>query len=598
MDRRGVFHAGIVAFIVGLCLAGGVRGDTFDVAWTFGNSDFFSYTLDGFSPADAGLGNLGAANPTLTLEPGKRYQVTVMSFTAHPLEIIAKGADSSQDIVLLSMGSDTGSFESDGLVQWSDDGKGTVQFTLTGPLYSAMSSPGHNPGYRCKVHVSTMRGDFAITGLPIAERIAKGSARIELQTVASGLAAPIDLKPSPDQTGRLFITDQAGKVYVIDQGRLLDQPFLDVTARLVQPLGIIGSHDQNDYDERGLLGLAIHPGFADPQSPGFGKVYTYTSEPVTRPADFKINSPSKADHQNVIAEWTVDPLDPNWIDPGTRREVLRIDHPYFNHNGGVLAFGPDGYLYMGVGDGGNKNDVGDGHGAIGNGQNVHTIQGSICRIDPLAPSAAPATANLVSTNKRYRVPVDNPFVGLDGLHEIFAYGFRNPFRFSFEQATGLLIVADVGQDHVEEIDLVVKGGNYGWNLKEGTFRFNPVDGSDSTDLTGLPIGLIDPVAEYDHDDGSAVIGGFLYRGSALPDLAGKYVFGDFSLGFAQPAGRLFYADLAKGQIQELLIGNPERSLGLYLKGFGQDRDGEIYVLGSSFLGPAGTGGVVLKIVRP
>ncbi|OHB62145.1 MAG: hypothetical protein A2167_00240 [Planctomycetes bacterium RBG_13_46_10] len=442
-----------------------------------------------------------------------------------------------------------------------------------------------------------MRGNFAVEGLPIAERIEKGAVSIELETVASGFAAPVDLQISPDGTGRLFVIDQAGKIYLIVNGVLQPALFLDLTNRLVSPLGIIGSHDENDYDERGFLGLAFHPDFANPASPGNQKIYTYTSEPITSPADFTTDpAPASINHQSVIAEWTVAVSDANLIDPNSRREILRIDQPQFNHNGGMLAFGPDGYLYISLGDGGAANDSGDGHGPAGNGQNINTIHGSIVRIDPLDPLTTPDSNDLVAANGKYRIPVDNPFVGLDGIDEIFAHGFRNPFRFSFDSVTGKLIVADVGQNNVEEINIVEREGNYGWNLKEGTFRFDPATGQVSGNLAGLPAELTDPAAEYDHDDGIAVVGGYIYNGTAIPELAGKYVFGDFSRSFAAPAGRLFYADLETGLIQEFIIGADNHELGLYVKGFGVDADGEIYVLASSTLGPYGTGGVVLKIV--
>jgi hypothetical protein len=159
-----------------------------------------------------------------------------------------------------------------------------------------------------------------------------------------------------------------------------------------------------------------------------------------------------------------------------------------------------------------------------------------------------------------------------------------------------LIVGDVGQNKIEEIDIVHAGGNYGWNLKEGTFPFDPATGTVNNDLSGLPAGLIDPVAQYDHDEGISITSGFVYRGSAIPELTGKYVFGDFSSGFFLADGRLLYANLATGLIQEFIIGADDRNLGLYVKAFGQDADGELYLLAGTNLGPFGTGGTVLKIV--
>ena len=580
-----------------------VEAASHDVAWTFGNVSSSSYRLDAFEPDDAGLGaSLGSEDPTLTVQIGKRYQVTVTNYLPHPFEVLAKGASAGADTVLLSMGSRTGPFESDPDVAWVDDGSGTVTFTLTPGLHEAMIDSGHVPGYRCKAHVFTMRGDFDVLAVPlddpIPEPIAKGTISIELETIASGLTAPVYLTHVGDGTDRLFVVDQPGKIWVIKNGQLLSTPFLDVTDRVHMP-GFFGTLDVNDFDERGLLGLAFHPGFADPQSPGYQKIYTYTSELNVFPADFTTESLPAGevfDHQSVITEWAVDMVNPNIIDPGTRREIMRIDQPQFNHDGGMVDFGRDGYLYISLGDGGAADDVADGHGATGNGQNKNTVHGSILRINPLDPMVTTDSLDAVSTNGSYRVPADNPFVGVDGVDEIYAYGFRNPWRFSFHPDTGDLIVGDVGQNMIEEIDVVHAGGNYGWNLKEGTFRFDPAEGTVSDDLTGLPPGLIDPVAEYDHDDGITVIGGFVYRGSAIPELWGKYVFGDFSSGFFLADGRLLYADLGTGLNREFTIGIDDRDLGLYVKAFGQDADGELYLLAGNNLGPFGTGGMVLKIV--
>jgi hypothetical protein len=414
------------------------------------------------------------------------------------------------------------------------------------------------------------------------------------------LVAPVYLTHAGDGTDRLFVVDQPGTIRIIQEGQLLKTPFLDVADRVHMP-GFFGTLDESDFDERGLLGLAFHPGFGDPQSPGYQKIYTYTSEMNVLPADFT-TEPLPAgvdfDHQSVITEWTVDSVNPNMIDPGTRREIMRIDQPQFNHDGGMVDFGRDGYLYISLGDGGAADDVADGHGATGNGQNVNTVHGSILRIDPLDPTTTVDNLDAVSANGLYRVPADNPFVGTDGVDEIYAYGFRNPWRFSFHPDTGDLIVGDVGQNNIEEVDIVHAGGNYGWNLKEGTFRFDPPDGTVNDDLSGLPRDLIDPVAQYDHDEGITVIGGFIYRGSAIPELWGKYVFGDFSSGFFLADGRLLYADLGTGLIQEFTLGVDDRNLGLYVKAFGQDAAGELYLLAGTNLGPFGAGGTVLKIVDP
>jgi len=588
---RKTFH---IALLVVAFSAVATSAQPADVAWTFGSVNSSSYRLDAFEPADVNLGTLGSENPTLPLELGKRYQVKVTDFGLHPFEIIAKNASPGQDKVLLSM-MIQGPFESDAGVNWEDDGQGTVRFTLTTPLYQAMVEGGRTPGYRCAVHLFEMRGDFTVSGLPIAERIAPSNTAVNLEFVALGLTAPVALVTDPVGTDRLYIVDQAGWVRVIDQGRLQDEPFLDVRNLLVQPLGFLGSFDVNDFDERGFLGLAFHPDFTDPARPGYQRLYTYTSEPVAGPADFTLDLPpdTTMNHQSVVREWQLDPAT-GLVNPNSARVVFRIDQPQFNHNAGHVAFGPDGYLYIAFGDGGGANDTSPGHGTTGNGQNTNTIHGSIVRIDPLDPAQTPASLDPASANGAYRVPLDNPFVGVDGVDEIYAYGLRNPYRFSFDMHNGALIVADVGQRLVEEINIVNKGGNYGWNLKEGSFKFDPA----GIEL-GLPLddpALTDPVAQYDHDDGISVIGGYTYYGSEVPELWGRYVCGDFSRAFRTPDGRLFVADLFTGQIEELLVGAAGSPPGLFVKGIGQDRDGEVYVLASTALGPYGNTGVVLKIV--
>src|SRR5438270_1064843 len=431
---------------------------------------------------------------------------------------------------------------------------------------------------------------------PLLPRIGKGPVRVELQTVITGITSPIQFISANDGTSRLFLVEQTGKIKIFNNGSLNPTPFLDLSSRLVALSA--------NYDERGFLSMAFHPGFATPASPGYRKIYTYTSEPVSSAADFTVPLPVGVtfNHQSVIAEWQVSAGNPDVIDPATRREVMRIDEPQANHNGCTLAFRPsDKYLYISLGDGGAANDAGAGHNTTtGNGQDLTTVLGKILRIDPLDPAlTAQSSSDPMSANKKYRVPLSNPFVATtqpaNRVAEIYALGLRNPFRFSFDAPTDKLVVADVGQDHVEEIDLVEAAKNYGWNRKEGTFLFNSTNGNVSFDPSPDPA-LTNPLAEYSHDDGIAVLGGFVYRGSALPALSGKYVFGDL-VAPGSSTGRLFYLDdLNSSAIRELRIGNEERSLGLLLKGFGQDANSELYVLADTNIGPTGTTGRVLKIV--
>ncbi|HEY2714390.1 MAG TPA: PQQ-dependent sugar dehydrogenase [Chthoniobacterales bacterium] len=423
------------------------------------------------------------------------------------------------------------------------------------------------------------RPETASSPAPLLPLIQKGPVRVQLQEIAHGLNAPNDLTSVGD--GRLFVNQQNGLVALIKNGTLVTTPFLDVSGRLVSSTG-----------ERGLLGLAFHPGYNDPSSPGYRKFYTYTSEPVSGPADFTVPKTGAFDHQSVIAEWQASATNPDVADSATRREVLRIDEPQSNHNAGKLAFAPgESYLYISLGDGGAGSDVGDGHNpATGNGQDLTTVLGKILRIDPLDPGLTSSSPDPVSANGKYRVPAGNPFINNStAVHEIYAYGLRNPFRFSFDAPSGRLIAGDVGQSNVEEVDIIQAGKNYGWHLKEGTFLFDPSDASVTPDPSPDP-SLVDPVAQYSHSDGSAIIGGFIEHGPGVPALSGIYVFGDYF--GSSGTGRLFYSDFSDGLIQELRIGEPEQPLGIFLKGFGRDDNGDIYALGDG----TPDGGVVLKLV--
>lgn len=408
---------------------------------------------------------------------------------------------------------------------------------------------------------------------PIVPRIAMSDTTIELQVVVDGLAAPLGMAVPDDNSGRIFVYDQIGLIHVLTNGTRVGTPALDVGPRMV-PI-------RANYDERGLLGLALHPNFA--QNP---LVYTYTSEPNGPMADFMIHGAAANDHQSVVAEWRLDPGNTNRVDPASRREILRIDQPQFNHNGGVMHFGRDGYLYIALGDGGDADDQGSGHSPGGNAQDTNNVLGKILRID---------VNGRTSPNGQYSIPTDNPFFGKGGVEEIYALGFRNPFGWSFDMRTGEMWVGDVGQNDIEELDLVFAGGNYGWPAKEGSFYFDQ-NGAGNGFVTTMPVlsippNVVDPIAQYDHDDGKSIIGGYVYYGSALPNLLGRYIGGE--LGLPGP-GRLFYLD--RTEFKEFRIGLDNRGLGMFLKGFGQDAAGEVYVFASTNIGPSGATGKMFKIV--
>jgi glucose/arabinose dehydrogenase len=416
---------------------------------------------------------------------------------------------------------------------------------------------------------------------PLPTPIATGDIMVRLEPVAAGLTAPNWGISAPGDTRRLFVVDQNGLLWAIDTITGARTIFADLSSLLVR-LGIRGP---GSYDERGFLGVAFHPDYATN-----GLLYTYTSEPAKPNPDFTtLPGDVTPDHENVVREWRVrNPRDPHSIvDAGSSRMLFRSHHPAFNHNAGALSFGPDKMLYIATGDGGNADDEGPGHALEGNAQRLDNILGKILRINPLLRT---------SRNGQYGIPTDNPFVTRAGaLGEIYAYGFRNPFRFSFDSVTGSLYVADVGQNKIEEVNIVEKGRDYGWRLKEGTFLFSPngdAPGFVYRNSPGQPAGLRDPVAQYDHDEGIAVVGGFVYHGTAIPALRGRYVFGDFAKTFTSN-GRVFYLT-EDNQIAELRL-QGMADPGIKIDGFGQDANGELYVLGNTTGTPSGTTGVVLRL---
>ncbi len=448
---------------------------------------------------------------------------------------------------------------------------------------------------------------------PFLPSIPKGDVAITLDPLATGMAAPLYGISPPGDTSRMFVLEQAGQVKILEGNTLLPTPALDISSRLV-------GNFANANEERGLLGIAFSPGFNDPTSTGYKTVYTYSSEALpagTSPTYVAPNNATQT-YKNVIAEWKMSATDPNVIDPNSRREIISFGKNASNHNGGTITFGPDGYLYLALGDGGNANDVGPSHiEPGGNAQNMTTPLGKMIRIDPTNPILKPASIDPVSSNGQYRIPADNPFTS-GVVPEIYALGLRNPYRFSFDTGgTHDLIEGDVGQNTIEEINRIAKGGNYGWAVKEGTFLFNRLSDPNATppivagtvgaNSPGSPAGLIDPIhgpggyLEYDHSDGISITGGFVYRGSGIPQLFGKYVFGDLAIrtvaGQGRIDGRLFYGDLEEGTIHEFLLPQfPDGILSNFdtVHGFGEDANGELYALVTH--SPAnGTGGTLYKI---
>ncbi|WP_316967024.1 PQQ-dependent sugar dehydrogenase [Candidatus Methanocrinis natronophilus] len=445
-----------------------------------------------------------------------------------------------------------------------------------GEFYLTLSEPGTFL-YHCIPHPQ-MRGEIVVTAAEMSNHPSGERPRVKVELVAEGFTAPMGLITARDGTGRMFYVDQIGLVKIVYlNGTVLDEPFIDLTDRMIEL--------RTGFDERGLLGLAFHPEFSEN-----GRVFVFYTGPL-RP-----EAPDGWDSTNRLSEFSISSDDPNRVDMDSERVILYIDKPQFNHNGGTIEFGPDGYLYVPLGDGGGANDVGIGHPPDGNGQNTTTLHGKILRID----------VEVTSDDAAYGIPADNPFVDDDEiLSEIYALGFRNPWRIAFDTGgEGALLVSDVGQDLWEEVNLVVKGGNYGWNIREGTHCFDPADPLNppplcpEVDARGEM--LIDPVIEYGHHLGTAVVGGYIYRGQALPEMEGRYIFADWSNSFSTGNGTLLVATPSSEGLwawEEVEIADsPSGRLDLFIRSFGIDDEGEIYVLTSSRLGPVDRTGAIFKIV--
>jgi hypothetical protein len=349
-----------------------------------------------------------------------------------------------------------------------------------------------------------------------------------LQLIASGLSLPLYLTAPPGDGSRLFIVEQTGAIRIVKDGTLLPTAFLDVSAQVLAS------------GEQGLLGLAFYPDYA--ATGRFVVHYTDTAG-NTRLSSFRVSS------------------DPDVADVTSEQVILTADQPFSNHKGGQVTFGPDGFLYLGLGDGGSSGDP------QGRGQDLSDLLGSILRID-------------VQSGTSYTVPADNPFVAQAGARpEVWSYGLRNPWRFSFDRATGDLYIADVGERTIEEIDVAPaaegagRGINYGWNRMEGSRCF----GASQCDQNGLVL----PTLEYGHNQGCSITGGYVYRGSAIPALQGVYFFADYCQGWVRS---LRYTGGVATEVTEW----PALRPGGLVMSFGEDAVGEAYVMTAN--------GAVFKII--
>ena len=450
---------------------------------------------------------------------------------------------------------------------------------------------------------------FAGMALVIAGQTLTASAQdkipaVSLKLVAEGLSAPLLLVSPPDGSGRRFIGDQRGQILVLGKdGKLLEKPFIDLSDQLTTL--------RKFFDERGLLSLAFHPKFADngllyinysakrrPDSPFTGKTaYTW------RTSEFKVSKDN-----------------PNQVDRTTERVIFQKDWVNRKHNGGGLAFGPDGYLYIGVGDGGGAHGVPDVF--IPEGarfEDPFNIPEKFHKFDTYAQDTKRLNGKIlrIDVNRGhpgYAIPPTNLFRGKsEGRDEIFAWGFRNPFRISFDRGgRGDLFVSGTAESFWETVYLVSRQGNYGWSVREGRHcyirsrAFNPPAECARTGLLGEPI--IDPVIEYPNwavkrpgstvtatPRGSANVGGFIYRGKAIPEFNGKFVFGDFSFEFKTPSGQIFAATPSTAWRSLWPIQLLKR-LDVRIHSLGEDADGELYVMTTAQGIPVGNSGKVWKIV--
>ncbi len=495
----------------------------------------------------------GEENPTLELEAGVDYQITWTNLDGmgHNIALL----DGNGEVVKR-----TNVMSEPGATQ-------TIAFTATERMAE----------YICEPHRASMRGSVSFgldapttsaTTETTTENAVPTGPTVGLERVVGGFQVPTDMALLPGEDRRLVV-DLPGIVYLNEGDELREEPFLDVRDRLAELVG-----------ERGLLGLAPHPNYAENR-----RFYARYSAPL---AD---DAPEEFSHTEVLAEFEAT-ADGTSARPDSERVLLEVHEPRKVHNGGAVAFGPDGYLYTSYGDGGGPRDTGPGHASDwyeqnrgGNGQDVtENLLGSILRLD----------VDSREGDKPYGIPEDNPLVGTTGLDEHYAWGFRNPWRMGFSD--GDLYAADVGQNRYEEVDRVVKGGNYGWNVREGTHCYGTESLSDMPETcpTATPPDvrggepLRKPVIEYPHARngetiGISVIGGYLYDGS-IDALDGKYVFGDYSKQ-GEPRGSLFAATPTRNGLWEFeqlqVEGAEDGAVEGYLIAIARDDGGELFALTSA-----------------
>lgn len=543
----------------------------------------------------------GEQNPTLNLEAGKKYRIVWENGDGKSHNVAIFGTDKNLLVHSPIMANQ-------GQTQ-------TVEFIATEAMVD----------YYCEVHYIAMRGDVKVSGQADVEtQPAEGGyfeqgQTVGLDTVATGLNWPTAMGTVGEgENERMFVADQTGEIWEFtDDDGLADEPLIDVSDRLY--------HEKPLHPETGMLGVVFHPDFQESR-----RFYTRESRPVEQFSEDAFPKPrEKYHHMSVVTEYEANE-DLTDAQPTENKFVLTMPSPASNHNSGDIDFGPDGLLYVAIGDGGFGGDTGDmfGHVSGGNAQDVeNNLLGSILRID------VDEQAEVRGEQKNYAIPDDNPLVGENGLDEHWAWGFRNPWGMSFD-SEGRLFAGDVGRSLQEEVDLVVKGGNYGWRLREGTLCFDPYAQGNppkvcaNQSFDGEP--LLDPLITYPHSVqaeeqgqtipvGQSVIGGHIYEGDALSDLQGKYVFGEWSYSPVVGSGRLLVAtgpedalqdppkaqepsrsgeDVSPWTAKELQIKGIEGTPNFFVSSFGNRADNELYVLTSATFRRNAEDGAVHRIVPP
>ena len=447
------------------------------------------------------------AAPT-TVAPAPTPTSTAVPTAAAPLEYEVRPNDTLSEIAR-RFGVTTSELAEANEIENPDDIRAGEVLRVPTPAASEDGTPAPSP-------TPTVR-EGSEEAEPSPTPPAPALAGIAVEKVGEDFEQPVQLTHAGDGSGRLFVVSRQGTIQILKGGIVQPEPFMD-----------IGNLVSTGGSEQGLLGLVFHPNYRNN-----GRLFVnYTDR----------------DGDTVIAEYRVASNDPDRAAPDAFQIVLEYEQPYRNHNGGMLAFGPDGYLYIGTGDGGSGGDP------QGYGQKLSTLLGKMLRID-------------VDAGSPYVVPADNPFVGEAGVRpEIWAYGLRNPWRYAFDRETGDLYIADVGQNRLEEVHFQPAGSaggeNYGWNIMEGSRCFAPGEGCDES-------GLVLPIAEYGRDDGCSITGGYVYRGQSEAALRGHYLFGDFCSGRIWTVVRS--ADGVWTTTERL-------TTGLNISSFGEDEDGEVYFL--------------------